>query len=105
VGAGFEEAVTGWLLDRLPPEYRLSPVRRHPLILALAARHHAEATLGGTREVYRGLRAELRDRLEPDDIGTGLTAMEALAAQFSRMQREVVLVEQALRGAVWKPRL
>ena len=27
VGAGFDEQVVGWLLDRLPPEYRTSPLQ------------------------------------------------------------------------------
>jgi len=31
--------------------------------------------------------------------------LEDLAAQFSRSEREIDLVEQALRGQVWKPRL
>ena len=72
VGAGLDAAVVGWLLDRLPPEYRTSPVRRHPLILAIAARRHAEATVAGTREVYRELRAALRDHLEAGEIDAGL---------------------------------
>jgi hypothetical protein len=105
VGAGLDAAVVGWLLDRLPPEYRTSPVRRHPLILAIAARRHAEATVAGTREVYRELRAALRDHLEAGEIDAGLQALEGLAAQFARTLREVDMVEQALRGHIWKPRL
>ena len=102
---GFEDRVTGWLLDRLPPEFRTSPLRAHPVVLALAARQHARYTLEGAREVYRTLRAEVRDHVEPEEIDTGLLAIEALAAQFSRTLREVELVEEALRGRVWKPRL
>lgn len=105
MGAGFEQRVAGWLLDRLPSEYRTSPLRSHPLILAMATRQHAEATLAGTREVYRDLRAELRDHLEASQIDAGLTALEGLAASFSRTAREVAMVEEALRGHVWKPRL
>ena len=56
-GAGLAEQVTGWLLDRLPPEYRTSSLRRYPLVLAMSARLHAQATLAGTRDVYRDLRA------------------------------------------------
>ena len=104
-GAGLAENVTGWLLDRLPPEYRTSPLRRHPLVLAMCARLHAQATLAGTRDVYRDLRAELRDHLDPTDIQAALVGLEDLAAQFSRSEREIDLVEQALRGQVWKPRL
>ena len=58
-GAGLAEHVTGWLLDRLPPEYRTSPLRRYPLVLAMCARLHAQSTLAGTRDVYRDLRAFL----------------------------------------------
>jgi hypothetical protein len=101
----FDQRVVGWLLDRLPPEYRTSALRSHPLILALAARRHAEATLAGTREVYRDLRAELRDHLEAAQIDAGLTSLQNLAASFSRSVREVTMVEEALRGHVWKPRL
>lgn len=102
---GFESQVSGWLLDRLPPEYRTSEVRKHPMVLALAAHQHAVATLEGTREVYRSLRAELRDLLEQAEIDASLVALEALAAQFARTVREVELVQEALRGRVWKPRL
>ena len=102
---GFEPLAGAWLLDRLPPEYRTSQARKHPLVLALAAKQHAVATLEGTREVYRSLRAELRDLLEPAEIDASLVALESLAAQFARTLREVELVEEALRGKVWKPRL
>jgi hypothetical protein len=102
---GYEGEVTGWLLDRLPPEYRTSELRKHPVVLAMAAREHGRARLEGAREVYRSLRAELRDLVAPEEIDAALVAVEALAAQFSRTLREVELVEQALRGTVWKPRL
>jgi hypothetical protein len=71
----------------------------------MCARLHAQATLAGTRDVYRDLRAELRDHLDPTDIQASLGGSGGLAAQFSRTVREVELVEQALRGQVWKPRL
>ncbi|MEZ5186097.1 MAG: hypothetical protein R2720_10165 [Candidatus Nanopelagicales bacterium] len=104
-GEGFAEHAVGWLLDRLPPEYRTSPLRKHPLILAMAAERHSEATLSGTRDVYRNLRSELRDHLDQAEIDAGLVALESLAANFGRTHREVVLVGQALRGHSWKARL
>ena len=61
--------------------------------------------LEATREVYRGARAGLRDSLEPAEIDTGLAALEALAATFKRTLREVGLVEEALQGRMWRPRL
>lgn len=105
VGAGFDEAVVGWLLDRLPPEFRTSQMRKHPVILAEAAVHHSRATLDGVRDTYRGLRAATRDLLPQEQIDSGLVALEALAAQFSKVEREVELVRAALRGASWRPRL
>lgn len=105
VGPEFEEKVAGWLLDRLPGAYRTSPVRTQPRVLAMAAQEHARATLDGTREVYRGLRAKLRDSLSPHEIDNALQALEALAAEFSRNKREIDLVAQALEGQRWKPRL
>lgn len=104
-GSAFDDAVTGWLLDRLPPEYRTSVLRRHPAVLAACAQQHAEARVEAVREVYRGLRSSMRDRLEPDEISAALTGLEALAAQFTRTAREVQLVLDALQGRAWRPRL
>ena len=105
VGDGFDEKVTGWLLDRLPAQYRTSAIRHQPLVLAMAAANHADATLAGTRQVYRDLRSQLRDHLEPHQIDQALEALEALAADFTRTVREVTLVQQALEGHEWRPRL
>lgn len=104
-GSGFDEKVTGWLLDRLPPQYRTSSVRHQPQVLAMAAVAHAESTLQGTREVYRNLRSQLREELEAYQIDQALEALEALAADLTRTVREVRLVQQALAGHEWRPRL
>lgn len=105
VGQGFEQRVTVWLLDRLPPEYRTSELRKHPLSLSLAAGHHARANLEAARQTYRELRASLRDHVEPAEVDESLAALQAVASQFTRMVREMDLVDQALRGHVWRPRL
>ena len=103
--AGFDDDVVGWLLDRLPPEYRTSALRRHPAVLGVCAAAHAQARLEAVREVYRGLRSGMRERLEPDEITAVMAGLEALAADFTRTQREVHLVQEALQGRTWHPRL
>jgi hypothetical protein len=104
-GSAFDEAVVGWLLDRLPPEYRTSPLRRHPAVLAVCACEHAGARLQAVREVYRGLRATMRDRMEQAEIDACLSALEALGAEFSRTLRESRLVREKVEGRTWRPRL
>src|SRR2546429_3101 len=47
---GFERTAVAWLLDVVPPDYRLYGVlRRHPVALAAMARHHVAACVEGAR--------------------------------------------------------
>src|SRR5215467_7842815 len=56
----FESTAVGWLLDVVPPDYRLHGVlRRYPIALAVMARHHSKACVEGAREGYRTARTEL----------------------------------------------
>ncbi len=49
-----------WLLDVIPPDYRVHGVlRRHPIALAMLARHHVTACVAAAREGYRSARTEL----------------------------------------------
>ena len=41
---GFEQTAVNWLLEQVPPDYRLHGVLvRHPVALAALARHHLAA--------------------------------------------------------------
>ena len=69
----FESTAIGWLLDVVPPDYRLHGVlRRYPVALAAMARYHTKACVEGAREGYRTARTELAGALPPHAIDTVL---------------------------------
>jgi len=100
----FESTAVGWLLDVVPPDYRLHGVlRRYPLALAAMARYHAKACVEGAREGYRGARTELAASLPPHAIDTVLAAYRKEGARLAATARAVDLVERALRGETFAP--
>jgi len=103
---GWEDTAVAWLLDLCPPDYRAHEVlRRHPLVLARFASHHVDAALEGARAAYGAARRELTERVGPEVVDAALRALEAEGARLARASREVALVEDALLGARWTPRL
>ena len=65
----FESTAVGWLLDVVPPDYRLHGVlRRYPVALATMARYHSKACVEGARQGYRTARTELAGTLPPHAI-------------------------------------
>jgi hypothetical protein len=102
----FESTAVGWLLDVVPPDYRLHGVlRRYPVALAAMARYHAKACVEGAREGYRTARTELADTLPPHAIDTVLAAYRKEGARLAATARAVGLVERALRGEAFTPTL
>jgi len=102
----WEESAVAWLLDQCPSDYRGHEVlRRHPVVLVRFAAHHIEASLQGARAAYAGARRELRERVDPDVLDAALRALEAEGARLSRAAREVALVEEAMLGTRWRPKL
>jgi hypothetical protein len=103
---GFEETALTWLLDVVPPDYRLHGVlRRHPVALATLARHHVAACVQGAREGYRTARAELGGQLPPSGMQAVLAAYRTEGGRLVETARAVDLVERALRGEVFAPQL
>jgi hypothetical protein len=108
---GWEHSVAGWLLDACPPDYRgLTVLRRHPVVLARFAHWH----VAGAREACRRALATIREDLRPlvDDQGLpasvvadAVLALEQEGARLAQLAREVSLVEAALRGQRYVPRL
>ena len=95
----FESTAVTWLLDVVPPDYRLHGVlRRYPVALAAMARYHAKASVEGAREGYRTARTELAGALPPHAIDTVLAAYRKEGARLAATARAVGLVERALRG-------
>ena len=92
----FTGKVTNWLLDRGPADLRLSPIRHFPLALARVLTHILEGQLEGTRRAYANARVELGEHLQPVEVTTVQTALEAEGARLLTVLREVALVEEAL---------
>jgi hypothetical protein len=102
----FESTAVGWLLDVVPPDYRLHGVlRRYPVALATMARYHSRACVEGARQGYRTARTELTGALPPHAIDTVLAAYRKEGARLAATARAVALVERALRGEVFTPKM
>jgi hypothetical protein len=102
----FESTAVGWLLDVVPPDYRLHGVlRRYPVALATMARYHSKACVEGARQGYRTARAELAGALPPHAIDTVLAAYRKEGARLAATAEAVDLVERALRGEVFTPKM
>ena len=102
----FESTAVGWLLDVVPPDYRLHGVlRRYPVALAALARYHSKACVEGARQGYRTARTELAGTLPPHAIDTVLAAYRKEGARLAATAQAVNLVERALRGEVFTPKM
>jgi hypothetical protein len=102
----FESTAVGWLLDVVPPDYRLHGVlRRYPIALATMARYHARACVDGARQGYRTARTDLAGVLPPHAIDTVLAAYRKEGARLAAIASAVDLVERALRGEVFTPEM
>ena len=102
----FESTAVTWLLDVVPPDYRLHGVlRRYPVALAAMARYHTKACVEGARQGYRTARTELAGELPPHAIDTVLAAYRKEGARLAATARAVDLIERALRGEVFTPKM
>ena len=102
----FETTAVAWLLEIVPPDYRLHGVlRRHPVALAAMAMHHTSACVDGARAGYRTVRTELAEELPPHAVDAVLTAYRTEGRRLAATARAVALVERAMRGEVFTPRL
>src|SRR6516225_12052510 len=102
----FERTAQAWLLDVVPPDYRLHGVlRRYPLALAAMAAHHTKACVAGAREGYRNARTEVGAALPPHALEALLAAYRAEGRRLVATAEAVDLVARTLRGEVFTPQL
>jgi hypothetical protein len=102
----WERSAAGWLFDRCPGEYRAYGVlRRYPVVLARFVAHHVAACLDGNRRALAAARTELRDVVTPEVLAAAIQAYEREGARLVAETRAVGLVEEALRGRRYVPRL
>ena len=102
----FEASAVAFLLDVLPAGFRRHPVvRRYPAALASMARHYADACVEGARQSYRSARVELGVALPPHAVDGVLAAYKTEGFKLARVARGVELVERAIRGEAFAPKL
>lgn len=94
--AAFADRVVGWLLDRGPADLRASDLRHLPLALAHVVAHVVEGEVSGLRSAYARVRVDLAEAYAAADIARVLAALEAEGARLLAVQREVMLVREAL---------
>lgn len=103
---GFEQTAVSWLLEVVPPDYRLHGVLvRHPVALAALARHHLVACVEGARQGYRCARAELGKDLPPSGLTAVLAVYQAEGRRLVAAARAAELVSRALHGETFVPQL
>jgi hypothetical protein len=101
----WETTAAAWLLDLVPECRQHAAVRRHPVILAFIARHVIAGAVEGARQGYRVTRGELGDLVPPHAIDAALRAWRAEGERLAATAAAVDLVERALRGKTFRPRL
>lgn len=103
---GFEQTAVSWLLDVVPPDYRLHGVLvRHPIALGALARHHLAACIEGARQGYRSARAELGKDLPPSELAAVLAAYQTEGRRLVAAARAAELLSRALHGETFVPQL
>ena len=103
---GWEHRAVAWLLDLCPPEYRGYPVlARHPLLLVRLTARLVSAQQSGTQSARAALRADLSGYLPTTVVAEGLAVLDAEQQRLAEVSGSVQLVERALRGQVFVPRL
>ena len=103
---GFERAAGAWLLDLCPPDYRAHAVLvRHPVVLAVLAGHHVGAQAAAQQRAVATLRTDLADAVDPGVVERTLVALDHEQARLLAAARAVALLEDALRGRRYVPRL
>jgi len=103
---GWERRAVAWLFDLCPPDHRGHDVLvRWPVLLARAARESVEAARAAAAHGLATARAELKDVVPPEAVGAMMAMYEREGARLADAAHAVALVEQALRGERFVPRL
>lgn len=95
-----------WLLDQAPPEYRTYPAARHqPVLLVWLVKHHVAAQRDAVRRATSTARRDLAHRLPPEAAPGVFDVLEREDLRLRRVARAVDLLDQALDGTKFVPRL
>jgi hypothetical protein len=102
----WERSAVAWLFDQCPADYRgYDVLQRHPLVLSRFAAAAIDGAISAAEAGLRTVRAELRGRVPPEVVDAAVAAYEAERHRLRATRRAVDVVERALRGERWVPRL
>lgn len=102
----WEHRAVGWLFDLCPGEYRGYPVvNRYPVVLARLTARHLDGAVRGTRDALSAIRVDLAGTVPPAAVTEVVDVLEREQARLLAARRGVDLIEQALRGRRFVPRL
>jgi hypothetical protein len=103
---GWERKAQAWLYDLCPPDYRAyEALKQWPVLLARAAAENVEAAVAACRHGLATARAELRDVVPPEAVEAAIQLYEREGLRLTAAARAVRLVETALRGHRFVPKI
>ena len=95
-----------FLLDCCPPDFRgYRVLRNHPVVLARFAARFVDGQHRSTQEGLAEVRTSLQDQVPSQVIEEAAQAWLEQDAVLARTRRAVILVEEALRGRHFVPKL
>lgn len=102
----WEDGAVAYLFDCCPADFRAYPVlRRHPVVLARFASHFVAGQARAAQEGLAEVRTSLQGLVGVEVVESAAQAWLEQSARLVRTARAVGLVEEALRGQVFRPRL
>ncbi len=103
---GWERTALAWLLDLCPADYRGHAVlTRYPLALCHLAAAHVGAGLTALRQARSSARTVLSEALDPPALVELFETLDVEEARLLAARRGVELLDGALRGRRYVPRL
>jgi hypothetical protein len=102
----FEDTAVAWLFELVPSEYRRYGVlRRYPVALARMARQHVSAGVEAARLGFRTARTDLSGTVPPHGVEALLDIYRREGTRLVAVAASIDLVDRALRGETFSPRL
>ncbi len=102
----WERSAVAFLLDCCPADFRGYPVlRRHPVVLAQFAGQVVEAQVRASEDGLARARLSLREQVEPQVVEEAVRTWHEEIARLRAVRAGIGLVDDALRGMVFVPRL
>ena len=103
---GWERRAIAFLFDQCPPDFRgYDVLRRQPVVLARIAAGQVGSAIEACRRGLATARADLRGVVTPEVIDETIALYEREGARLTHVEQAVRLVETALQGRRFVPRL